>query len=453
MLSRSVLLVLIVFFSNQKWTNQQPANMEPYYCDSNESIEEVKDLNLQRLLYSYLTDQVYMILPDKIIYFRLPQMTGKNTENGKYNLVTYQAFRLMHEEPEPPKKVLGHFYRISNFDKENGLIQTQGVFEMYMETPVNGSGRYSDKVRRLNFDQVPGERGSSDLPTKQYVLFAADKEYAVGCVVNVVSYDNRIYFGNKYCNERVPTKKFLLILRSFDRSQPVNLTRLFVTSQSGLVITETTIDYEKYEQGQERFATAVFNMEPMPFTEFLGCHTKPTNAEREVKGLYYSANKFYIIFSRYYLIVNGEFMQTGNLTKRSLKAHNLRFEEKDTRFEILQTQWVKVLGDVSYLVPYRRFIFQIKLDERQQISELSQIKQKKAIDQCTHNTFLVQNYLYCFDGKRLKCLVKSYSKFIVYTIYFKYSTGIIQSQQFHYNFITIKSSKSVSISQARSITT
>lgn len=91
MFARSVLLALIVFFSNQQWTNPLELDWQPYYCDTYEGIREIQSLDIQRLLYSYLNDYVYVILPNKIIRFRLPHITRRASVAKDHQLVTSQV--------------------------------------------------------------------------------------------------------------------------------------------------------------------------------------------------------------------------------------------------------------------------------------------------------------------------------------------------------------------------
>lgn len=56
-------------------------------------------------------------------------------------------------------------------------------------------------------------------------------------------------------------------------------------------------------------------------------------------------------------------------------------------------------AQVSYLVPYRGFVSEIKLDEKNRIADLAQIQKPMAIDDCPQSTLLINNHLYCFDGE------------------------------------------------------
>lgn len=401
MLVRSVLLVLFVFFSSHKWSDQLSSG-QPYYCDSNAKIEEIKQMDIKRLLYSYTSNTIYLILADKIIYFRSPKITRKSNKDGLYGLVTSLAFYLPQQEIVG-RKVLGHFYQVDDFDAETNKAKSQIVYEMYLDKQVNGSSKFTGKARKLKFDPIPGEREAADSQPQELHPFwqEVEPQNYEGCWANAVRYGSEsIYLSSAYCNATsTPAgKMFLMWLRSFDPHQPVNISTFLISADNRLLISDQKINYQMYVKEIPGFQLNSFIMPPISFTEFLSCQTS-VSEDREIKGWHYAANKFYVFLGRHYLIVDRQFVETGQDKPKQLQAYNLQFEDPGTRLEMLRSVWVKVFGPTTYLIPYHRYIFEIKLDKDNKVRPLSTIQQTSYIDYCAFNMLVVENNVYCFNGK------------------------------------------------------
>lgn len=220
----------------------------------------------------------------------------------------------------------------------------------------------SKYARKLSFDQVPGERGKLDVSVDEMVDFPADREFKKDCHLNVVNYYenfnvSKINIGNKYCNEMIGMKSFLNVLRSFDPEMPVHMTRLFFTANNGFVISEITIDYLGYVAEKLNFTLDTVVLDEIPLLELFSCPFPPKKIEQQVKGIYYTSKTYYIFFARFYLMIDKDLFETGDLTKKQFKARNLRFEDPNTRFEIIRTQVRRgdLFGDNSMIIFGDRF--------------------------------------------------------------------------------------------------
>ena len=401
MFHRAVLLVLIVIFFHQKWTSPHPLG-QPYYCDTQEKIDEVSSLDLKRLVYSYTSDRIYLILADKIIFFRGPRMTQMADKEGNFNVLVSQAYYLPHTEQElPDRQPFGYFHNIGNYDASKHQIRSQSIYELYVDELANGSRPFSNKLRKLSFDQTPAERAKTDSPPEAIAAFKPKRDYK-DCWTNALLFDSSVYLESSYCvaTSVPPAKMFAMYLVAFKSTKLLNLGVLVISKENKVLISEQVIDYDVYLSGTGDPVLQSFSSGDMDFSEFLGCQKKIRHP-REIKGVYYVANKFYIFFNRYYIIADKAFAETGRLApKDSLQAYNFLFEDPDSRFEMANAKWLKTSGEVVYMAPYRQFIYRIELDQNNRVRPMSG-QQKSNVGFCPYSTLLIKDNLYCFQGKHV----------------------------------------------------
>ena len=384
----------------------------------------MEQVYVNRLTYSYIWKDVFFYFGgDRLIYFSEPIMTRKDDKEGNYGLIVGQPLfmemgvwldeRTRFGTMWNAYHVIKHNTRGRGYDPDD-----EGVYDLFLNIWENGTRTLSPLLDSYDLDVTAGGLIFRDVLRPDLLANFNLKHEYTECWVNLIitgyfagsnpnEYD-KLVIENTYCNETAypPILQFLMWVRTFDPNLPVNISALFVTADSQVLITEKQINYQKYRQNSSDFEINSHEIGPIPLTEFLSCQTTINNI-RQVKGIFYNKNTFYVIFARYYVMIDEARIKPGEIpAELNLKAHNLKFEQEyykaGGRYEMLHTLWVKVVDGQNYLIPdpQSKIIYQIHLMPDGRFNVLRKAKDPPNID-CAYNTLHVQNIMYCFEGRSI----------------------------------------------------
>ena len=281
MLARSVLLVLIVILSNPQWTSQlAPVTDAPFVCDTYEKKNSFD--NLAMMAYSYITNNLYLFLKNKhVIYFKAPKMMRKENRVAQYGLIVGQAFESKTMFGVTPRDqsqhIIGHLYSLNDDTTDETKVTSMRFFNLYLNAIVHQNPHtLSSDLDEIQVDGTPGKMLDDTVDNSWEFLnsFKTKKQY-LKCWINFIRFrKTKIVIDHTYCNETSypPMRQFVMWLRSFNTSQPLDITTLFVTADKQILMSDKKIEYKWFGQNVN-FVRSSFEVGPIPLTEFMSCPT------------------------------------------------------------------------------------------------------------------------------------------------------------------------------------
>ena len=129
------------------------------------------------------------------------------------------------------------------------------------------------------------------------------------------------------------------------------------------------------------------------FEEFFSCHT-PFSRKRQLKGIYFSNQTFFIFIKRFYLkigddLVSNQFSLEDDYYRRN--AENLSFK---LLFEYNQMKWIKTLRSSSVLCG-QNLCFQLNTDSNNKLL-IEDFNFSRLTSSCLEQTLVFDNHVYCF---------------------------------------------------------
>ena len=160
------------------------------------------------------------------------------------------------------------------------------------------------------------------------------------------------------------------------------------------------------------------------FNEFFSCHT-PFSSERQLKGIYFSNQTFFIFIKRFYLqieddLVSNQFSLADDYYRRNAKNFKLdQSHYKTVLFEYYQSKWTKTLSSSSVFCPSHIVCFQLNTDSNKNLL-IKDLKSNYLISGCLEQTLVFDKHVYCFledtyfhlgkeDDKQYKVAENQYS--------------------------------------------
>ena len=142
--------------------------------------------------------------------------------------------------------------------------------------------------------------------------------------------------------------------------------------------------------------TSETRFDAIPLDEFFSCHRNPI-ADREIKGVWYDkkSKTFYLFINRFFRkiqsdLVADNFKLPPNPTFESLKFNGSLYPE----FEIINSRYVKTVGDTSYLATSVDFVFELSAESL--ADKLLPIENGSLIDRCPKQSLVVEGEVFCF---------------------------------------------------------
>lgn len=449
--------LIIIIFILFKCSTQQSPPVKPFFCDTEETSEEV--LNYENLKRFFVFDgKLFFIFKKRVIFTKVPKYVYPN------KFVHYDFYEQIIDEPNYDQiradLIFGHFYDIDyNItyaliagDEEQSKTKPPTVRALEFNNHLGKMGRLAyinpfirdrylkrDKAKSKdkNGNEITVEMNDynktfSAITASNKVFFIElyrsweDKQLWLAVYLNYDVKNGFSYYKNAFRNIQPPNLKnssFFAIdiddgakikfqyYKLFDPDNKFTVSMMTIDHDKPNLFNLHTIifnhDYENLIGSKADFYLqySYLNLMTYHFSNLFSCHSR-FRKFNQIKGIYFNLDKqiFYVFIKRFYLkierpdrdLVDEGFKLTDNdyLTKGvNIKLPNSK--KCQPLYEIQESKWIKTFRDHVY------FSSDFKCG-----SKLATVNENEVFfpepmplnifQKCSFNTLQIGNSVYCF---------------------------------------------------------
>lgn len=373
---------------------------KPYFCDEKD-FNEIGDQHVKIHRFAIHRDVVYVVLEEKVIFFRSPRIHKIVTSSGhRFSYLSSLPFEVKNRYKS---KGIGKLVGIVINSTAGNEIRVEQIYSSKLdETPMTD-------LRELKFDgPVPAvETGNS-------AFFQSKENYSD----YLVKFENRLtilafqYVEFELTVNLTDKQSGSSVQRQFSFPYDVEMAVFYADNQS-LDNTLLELDEQRNVHIKEfdiKMISKSLRSMPIevsvPLVDLLNCHRRLTTFD-QLKGLFYDerqqvtylfANHFYTII--YEDLVKGSFF----IDYKRLKAYDeneldYEFDNEERDRIVLENtgfvKWIKAERANAYLTTFDQ-VFRISVGSSNQI-QLKQIE-KPLLPACLRQTLAVDGVLFCFHS-------------------------------------------------------
>lgn len=373
---------------------------KPYFCTEKE-FNELINLNVKVRRFVIFRDVVYVVLAEKVIFFRLPRIHKIVARSGHH--FSYLS---------SPPSVVENRFESKGIGKLVGLrlnwteYNAPQVIEIY--SSVDERGQMTD-WRVIKFDgPVPAiETGNSHhFPSKEnYSDYLVRFENRLN--IFEFRYDD---FSLKMNMINKPDKSS--VQRRFDFDYEVQMA-IFYTDNQGLDNALLELDNKRNVHIKEFDLPLVSKSSrskpvevSVPLADLLGCR-RPITSFEQVKGIFFDERQqiTYLFTDRFYLrfyenlVKSSFFIDYQNLKSYDDIGLDYEFDSEEREWVVFENtpyvKWVKAERSNAYLTAFNK-VYRIIPDSSNKI-RLKPIG-KPELSACLRQTLIVKSVVFCFHS-------------------------------------------------------
>ena len=418
-----LVLKILILFVNLTYHQAKP-EQQPYYCDSESEIEQLKDI---RNFYTH-NGRVNLVLRNKTISFDYPFY---DQIEGRQLFIRKQPFVEYHNESAKYEKIYGHFEFIAapRFNRTYQFIKTNDSYASHLIAGrliedqhigmINNRVQYLLKYKGASFVTIHVSTKNDYFELTDYN--GQRKAIFVDSINDLGKLDSvKPFWAPTYKPVRGHIKFSVSYLTKVTYDHPLNrgYINIFKENEENIImLIEMHDDHDTVDLTFQRFDYRPFKPvhehRDMLLNEFLTC-LRPLKTPNDLKGIFYLKSYFFIIINNFYLQIDSDQLIANNFEiddSEYQKAKRFKFENEATLrsidFEISATKWIKHYKNKVYFVMMNR-LFDIKFNEKDNsllfIEKNATFATETEIKEyffrgCLGQLLEVDEQCFCLDGK------------------------------------------------------
>ena len=393
--------ILILLITNDLIKYLQAIEINLYHCNTTEKIDEIANIkkNLKRIIRN--GDYIYFVLKNRIIFTRLIKIEkdfqGEEDINLHVNDTSLQIYALYEQKTNEIElikdlipanyEVLGHYFNSSTNETYEYYFTNQAADD----NKVQKASKIYNRTYLLNFNHssylgIARRMKLEDLSESISDLMKYNSKIKYLSVLNddVREHFYRFDYWHKFnkshstentfsfkltklgsyydwYNYRIsefPNTKFFIFypngLTAVHDNNFYHFTFFFGIDEATFLINFALIGF--FGNMNSGLSYKVLEKFQFNFNDLFSCHTRFID-ERQVKGLFYDNQTFFIFIKRFYLrisddLIENEFKLDEDVYQRN--ALDLKFSKDfdyELSFEDSKAIWVKKLLNNTYFMP------------------------------------------------------------------------------------------------------